>query len=86
MLAGTRGLPVLAEATILLSGVYQMTNKKFWPPVLAANLVVAAAYSALGYYASQHDRLGLALLVSVVVPLLILALWLVLNRKKASAT
>lgn len=85
MLAGTRGLPVLAEATILLAGVYRMADRKFWPPVLAANLIVAAVYSALGHYASEHDRLGLALLASVLLPMILLALWLMFsNNRKVS--
>ncbi|OED36829.1 hypothetical protein AB833_25820 [Chromatiales bacterium (ex Bugula neritina AB1)] len=83
MLACTRGLPVLAEASVLLAGVYRMSAKRFWPPVLFANLVVAAAYSALGHFASEHDRLGLALLISIVVPLLLLAIWLTFSRSTA---
>ncbi len=81
LLAAVRGLPVLAEASVLLAGAYRMEMKNFWPPVLLANLVIALVYSALGYYAMGEGWLGAALAVSVLLPLILLLLWLVVVPK-----
>jgi uncharacterized membrane protein YdjX (TVP38/TMEM64 family) len=74
----TRGLPVLAEAMVLLMGIQRLAWRRFWPPVAASNLGLALAYSTLGHYAAEHQWLALAASVSVAVPLL--ATWSIVAR------
>lgn len=85
MLVGFRALPVLAEASVLITGVYRMNQSRFWPPVLIANLAVAIAYSALGQIAGEQGWFGLGFLISVIAPLLVLLVWLGVSAKFAGA-
>ena len=71
LLATTRGLPVLAEATVLWLGAHGLTWRQFLPPVLLANLGLAVAYSGLGRVAANHAWLPVALGISVALPLLL---------------
>lgn len=84
MLAALRGLPVFAEASVLLAGVYRMPQRVFWPPVLLANFVLALIYAALGFSAKGEGWLGLAVLLSIVLPLVLLLLWLTAMRKRVA--
>ena len=68
-----RGVPVLAEATVLLLGMHGLPWRKFLPPVLLANLVLAIAYAVFGEIAGQHQWLPLALGVSIALPVLMVA-------------
>lgn len=70
----TRAVPVLAEASVLLMGVHNLSWRRFLPPVLLANLGIALAYSAFGTLAEQHGWLPLALGVAVALPVLFAAL------------
>jgi uncharacterized membrane protein YdjX (TVP38/TMEM64 family) len=70
----TRGLPVLAEASVLIAGIHRLGWKRFLPAVLLSNLGIAFAYSAFGDYAEQHQWLPLALGVAVAIPILAAAL------------
>ena len=67
----SRGVPVLAEASVLLMGVHQLSWRKFLPAVLLSNLGVAWAYSAFGDIAEEHQWLPLALGVSIALPVLL---------------
>ncbi len=84
LLTALRGLPVLAEASVLLAGAYRMAQRLFWPPVLLANGVLAVVYSVLGYNAAGEGWLGLAVLLSIALPLVLLLVWLMVMRKYAS--
>ncbi len=79
----TRGLPIVAEATVLLLGIQHLAWRQFWPPVLLSNLGIAIAYSMLGHYASEHEWLAGAMGVSVALPLL--ATWWFKRRWGAMA-
>jgi uncharacterized membrane protein YdjX (TVP38/TMEM64 family) len=68
-----RGVPVLAEATVLLVGLHGLTWRRFLPPVLLANLGLAIAYAAFGEIAGRHQWLPLALGVSIGLPVLMVA-------------
>jgi uncharacterized membrane protein YdjX (TVP38/TMEM64 family) len=70
LLVVTRALPVLAEATVLLVGALGVSWRAFMPPVLLANFGLALAYAVLGVLAYEHGLLSIALVASVVVPLL----------------
>lgn len=70
----TRGMPVFAEASVLISGIHQLSWQRFLPAVVLSNLGIALAYSAFGDYAEQHQWLPLALGVSVAVPVIVAGL------------
>ena len=67
----SRGVPVLAEASVLLMGMHQLSWRRFLPAVLLSNLGIAFAYSAFGDYAEKHQWLPLALGVSIALPVLL---------------
>ena len=68
-----RGVPVLAEATVLWFGMHGLSWKKFLPPVLLANLGLALAYCLFGELAQRYDSLPLALAVAIGLPVLMVA-------------
>jgi uncharacterized membrane protein YdjX (TVP38/TMEM64 family) len=70
LLAMTRAVPVLAEASVLTMGATGLTWRRFLAPVALANLGIAAVYSACGHFASQWDALPLALAASIALPVL----------------
>ncbi len=69
ILFACRPLPILAEASVILSGINQIRPIQFWPPVLLANLIIAAAYSWLGASAAENDWYVTALVISMLLPL-----------------
>jgi uncharacterized membrane protein YdjX (TVP38/TMEM64 family) len=73
LLALARGVPVLAEASVLWMGLHGLSWRAFLLPVLASNLVLALAYSLLGNLAEQYDWLPMALAASVAVPVALAA-------------
>ena len=64
----TRPLPVLAEAGVLLVGTLQMSWRAFLPALVLSNTLISTTYAALGYYASEHDWLVVALCVAIALP------------------
>jgi uncharacterized membrane protein YdjX (TVP38/TMEM64 family) len=66
-----RGVPVLAEASVLLMGIHRLSWRRFMPAVLLSNLGIAFAYSAFGDFAEQNQWLPLALGVSIALPVLL---------------
>lgn len=84
----TRAMPILAEAAVVLLGVQGLSWRKFWPPVLLANVGIALAYSAFGNLAAQQEWLVVALAISAGFPLLLTFLarrWLQAGEKKEIA-
>lgn len=72
-LIACRPLPILAEASVLLAGVNRVPPIQFWPPVLMANLIIAAAYSWLGEFSANNDWFVSAVIVSMVLPVTFVA-------------
>lgn len=66
-----RGVPVLAEASVLLMGVHGLSWRRFLVPILLSNLGISLAYSAFGHVAAEHDWFPLAMGVSIGVPVLL---------------
>ncbi len=66
-----RGVPVLAEATVLLFGMHGLSWRRFLPPVLLANLALAIVYALFGEVAQRYDSIGMALAVAIVLPVLL---------------
>jgi membrane protein DedA with SNARE-associated domain len=70
----TRGLPLLAEAGVLLVGTTRLAWSRFLPPVMLGNLGLALVYACLGDWGRQQDQTALALTASIVVPIAALLL------------
>jgi len=70
-----RGVPVLAEASVLLLGMHGLSWRRFLPPVLLSNLGLAVAYAAFGKVAEKYSLLPLALGVSIALPVVMVALF-----------
>ena len=70
-----RGVPVLAEATVLLVGMHGLSWRRFLPPVLLSNLGLAIAYAVFGQIAATNQWLPLALAVSIALPVLMVAVF-----------
>ena len=69
----TRGMPVFAEASVLMAGIHGLSWRKFFPAVVLSNLGIAVAYSVFGDYAEKNQWLPLALGIAVAVPILVAA-------------
>jgi uncharacterized membrane protein YdjX (TVP38/TMEM64 family) len=78
-----RGLPILAEASVLLAGIERMPWRTFLPAVLLSNLVLAAAYSLLGAVSRQQDWLPAALLAAAAPALLAIIIRRQWRRRQA---
>jgi len=70
-----RAIPVLAEASVLLAGLQRLPASKFYPPVVAANLGIAIAYSVLGSFSTEHGWFPAAIAIACVLPLFLLSTW-----------
>jgi len=70
----TRGVPVLAEASVLMMGMHRLSWRRFLLPVLLSNLGLSLAYAVFGDIASQHQWLPIALGVAVALPVLFAAI------------
>jgi uncharacterized membrane protein YdjX (TVP38/TMEM64 family) len=67
----TRGVPVLAEACVLLLGLQRLSWARFLPPLMLSNLGLALVYSLFGYWAAEMDSMVLALIVSILLPVIV---------------
>lgn len=76
-----RPLPVLAEASVLLLGVYRYPQQRFWPPIIFSNFVVAATFVAIGTWFSEQEMFAVGLLVSCALPTLALLVWVFLHKR-----
>lgn len=84
LLVVARGIPVVAEASVLFVGLHQMSWRQFLPPVLFSNFVLALAYAGFGKVAKDWQLLPLAIGVSIAAPVLMIALfrlWLRFRQK-----
>jgi uncharacterized membrane protein YdjX (TVP38/TMEM64 family) len=67
-----RGVPVLAEASVLLMGVHKLGWHRFIWPVVLSNLGIALAYSAFGDIGKRQGWLALTLAVAMGLPVVLL--------------
>jgi uncharacterized membrane protein YdjX (TVP38/TMEM64 family) len=77
-----RGIPILAEASVIAAGLCRQSRLRFLPPVLAANLGISAAYGLLGSWSLAGNWLAIALAISLGIPAAIAAWYL--GRKQLS--
>ncbi len=80
-----RGVPVLAEATVLIMGMHGLTWRRFLPPMLLSNLGLALAYAAFGEVANRFHWLPLALAVSIAIPVLLAAGFRLWSRDRGAS-
>jgi uncharacterized membrane protein YdjX (TVP38/TMEM64 family) len=64
----TRGLPVLAEATVLMFGAAKLSWRRFFPAVALANLGLALAYATLGWLGHSQGVALWAIYISILIP------------------
>ncbi len=69
LLAASRPLPVLAEATVLLLGTTELSWRRFLPTLALSNLGLALVYSVVGSLAYDRSAMPLALTASIALPL-----------------
>ena len=69
-LAACRAVPVLAEASVVFSGLARTRLRPFLLIASLSNLAIAAAYSAVGHYALRVDSFLLAFLGAMTLPAL----------------
>ncbi|MEO6212990.1 MAG: VTT domain-containing protein [Vicinamibacterales bacterium] len=69
-LAACRAVPVLAEASVVFSGLARTRLRPFLLISSLSNLAIAATYSAVGHYALQGESFLLALLGALTLPAL----------------
>lgn len=74
-LIACRGLPIVAEASVLLMGMRKLPLREFWPPVVLANAGIAAALCALGAVSEKYAFFPTAMAISIAVPLLFIIWW-----------
>ena len=65
-----RPVPVLAEASIIVSGLVRAPLTRFLPVVLWSNLGIAVVYAAIGAFAMRAESFLLAFLGAILVPAL----------------
>ncbi len=75
MLLASRALPVIAEACVLVCGVYRMRFRSFIVAVAIANLALSATFCALGLLSASAGWFLPAMLVSIAVPCLLMLLF-----------
>ncbi len=71
----TRGVPVFAEASVLLMGMNQLPWKRFLLPVGVTNLVISLGYSIFGDVSGQNEWLELAIAASIAIPVLLVTMF-----------
>jgi len=74
LIALTRALPVLAEASVLVLGAARLSWKKFLPVTMLSNLGLSAVYAAFGALSRDAGVELTALIASMALPLLAAAL------------
>ena len=79
----TRGVPVLAEASVFLVGINKLSWRRFLPGVLVTNFAVSLAYAKFGDYFKDQEWFGAAIGISIAVPVFLSALvrWLLPAKK-----
>lgn len=74
-LVACRPLPILAEASVIFAGLSDMAARRFWPPIILANGIIALLYGMLGDYAARQQWFATAVIASMVLPLLFIMVW-----------
>ncbi|MGD9646245.1 MAG: TVP38/TMEM64 family protein [Pirellulales bacterium] len=63
-----RGVPILAEASVLALGLSQLSWRRFLPALALSNLGIALVYSTFGHLARHENAAALALAMSIALP------------------
>ncbi len=76
-----RGVPVLAEASVIAAGAARLDLRLFLPATAAANIVVALAYAGLGAAAAGSGSFVMVFTGIIALPALAWAFWTRLARR-----
>ncbi|MEO7650288.1 MAG: VTT domain-containing protein [Bryobacteraceae bacterium] len=63
-----RGVPVMAEVSVIFAGISRMPLRTFGVAVASSNAGISAAYVAIGYYALKMDSFWLGLIGAIALP------------------
>ncbi len=80
-----RGVPVFAEASVLLMGIHRLSWARFVWPIFLSNLGVSFAYSGFGDVAAKNGWMPLALGVAIGLPVALLFVvkrWMEVQERK----
>lgn len=66
-----RGVPVLAEASVLLVGANHLQWRRFLPPILLSNFVISVVYAAVGDVAGHRQEMTLGIAIAVGLPIVL---------------
>ncbi len=78
-----RPLPLLGEASVVAAGYYRMKFSQFLIPVMIANLVLALAWSVLGYLAIDNGWIVIGMIAAGLIPVVAAFAWLGWISRKA---
>lgn len=70
-----RSLPVLAEASVFFVGMHSMQSKRFWPPVVFANLGISITYCTMGGFAAEQGWFVTAVAIAIAAPVIAMLSW-----------
>lgn len=70
VLALSRGIPLLAEASVIAAGIWKVPRRQAWSVIGLANAVIAGIYAWMGHRAAESEMLILVLAVSLMIPLI----------------
>jgi len=70
VIAVTRAVPVLAEASVLLMGIHRLAWWRFALAAGVTNLCISLVYSIVGVVAQQYRSVPFALAVAIALPVL----------------
>ena len=76
-----RPMPVLAEASILLMGMYRFPVRSFVLPVAIANFAVAATFVVIGNWFEKYDLFVVGLIVSIAIPVAMMLGWSIFRTR-----
>ena len=86
VLAASRPVPVLAEASVLVAGISRMSRSRFLAVTLAANLGVSAAYAWIGAESAEAGSFLAAFVAAVALPIVAAAVARArLGRRRSSS-
>ncbi len=80
-----RGIPVIGEASVLVSGAYRLSFPRVLLSTSLANLALVSVYVLLGHFAGESEWLTTAVLVAVIAPLFALFYVRVLIQKNGKS-
>ncbi len=86
LLVVMRPLPVLAEASVLWTGLTGQSPRRWWLPVAIANLGIAVTWTAMGDIAGRFGWFSIAFPLSLALPVALGVWWNATRRRRSPAS